>query len=154
THGFRRLVLLNGHGGNIVPGQQVVFEARPRYRQRGDLLLLSPTYWSLGGKPKEVDRSIEETKMGHACEVGAEMVARVAPHLRGDVTQAEAVAPGRGFEPATRGWITNDRSAAGHIGNPRLATAEKGEVLLRVFSDDVVAFLERVAAWGGKGWDA
>ena len=32
AHGFRRLVLLNGHGGNIVPAQQVVFETRQRYR--------------------------------------------------------------------------------------------------------------------------
>jgi creatinine amidohydrolase len=82
------------------------------------------------------------------------MMLRIAPHLVGDLTQVEAVPPGLGFEPATRGWITKDRSAAGHIGNPRLATAEKGEVLFRVFSDDVVAFLERVAAWDGKGWDA
>ena len=27
-HGFKRLVLLNGHGGNIVPGSQVVYELR------------------------------------------------------------------------------------------------------------------------------
>ena len=29
VHGFRRIVLLNGHGGNIVPAQQAVFEAPP-----------------------------------------------------------------------------------------------------------------------------
>ncbi len=40
THGFRRLLLLNGHGGNIVPIQQVVFEVRQRHRSREDLLLL------------------------------------------------------------------------------------------------------------------
>ena len=32
------------------------------------------------------------------------------------------------------------------------ATAEKGEILLRVFADDVAAFLERVIAWDGKSW--
>src|SRR6476646_4362620 len=34
THGFKRLVIVNGHGGNDVPGKQAVFEARQRYRQR------------------------------------------------------------------------------------------------------------------------
>src|SRR3954469_4125946 len=47
AHGFRRLLLLNGHGGNIVPMQQAVFEVRQRLRTRDDLLLLSATYWSL-----------------------------------------------------------------------------------------------------------
>ena len=31
-------------------------------------------------------------------------------------------------------------------------TAEKGEALFRVFTDDVVALLERVIAWDGKKW--
>src|SRR3954465_7676961 len=32
AHGFRRLVLINGHGGNIVPMHQAVFEVRQRHR--------------------------------------------------------------------------------------------------------------------------
>src|ERR1051325_1654859 len=39
-HGFRRLVFINGHGGNDVPGKQAVFEVRQRYRGRNDLVLL------------------------------------------------------------------------------------------------------------------
>ena len=38
--GFRRILFLNGHGGNIIPGKQVCFELRQRYRERTDLLLL------------------------------------------------------------------------------------------------------------------
>jgi len=41
THGFQRILLINGHGGNHVPGQQAVFELRQKHRQRNDLLLLS-----------------------------------------------------------------------------------------------------------------
>lgn len=78
------------------------------------------------------------------------MMLRIAPHLVGDIAQVDAVGPGLPFEPATQGWITRERTAPGHIGNPRLATAEKGEVLFRVFSEDVVAFLERVLAWDGR----
>jgi creatinine amidohydrolase len=153
AHGFRRLVLLNGHGGNIVPGAQAVFEMRQRHRQRTDLLLLSTTYWTLGGKPNEVDHRIGQKRMGHACEWETSMILCLAPHLVGDLARVEPVAFGVPFDPATRGWITKDRSPEGHIGDPRSASAEKGETLFRVFSDDVVAFLERVAAWDGSSWD-
>jgi creatinine amidohydrolase len=57
------------------------------------------------------------------------------------------------FEPAYRGWITNDRTVPGYIGDPRKATAEKGESLFRVFSDDLVKLLERILAWDGVAWD-
>jgi creatinine amidohydrolase len=57
------------------------------------------------------------------------------------------------FEPASQGWITKERSAAGHIGDPRQATAAKGEVLFRLFAQDVVTFLERVIRWEGSSPD-
>ena len=34
AHGFRRIVFLNGHGGNMVPSGQAVLEARQRHIQR------------------------------------------------------------------------------------------------------------------------
>jgi creatinine amidohydrolase len=60
---------------------------------------------------------------------------------------------GRAVPRPPRGWITRERSTPGHIGSPHLATAEKGEHLLRVFTTDVVALLERVIAWDGKSWN-
>lgn len=68
AHGYRRLWLLNGHGGNIVPIPQAVFEVRQRHRTRDDLLLLGATYWALGARPHEANAGIEQDRMGHACE--------------------------------------------------------------------------------------
>ena len=153
THGFRRIVLLNGHGGNIVPGQQAVFEARQRHRHRGDLLLLSATYWQLGSKPKQLEPSLVQTEMGHACEWETSMILHLAPHLVGELTAIEPVPQTASFAPASRGWITRERSEPGHIGDPRIATAEKGEMLFRTFSRDVVSFLERVIDWDGRSWE-
>ncbi len=153
THGFKRLVLINGHGGNDVPGKQTVFEVRQRHRHRDDLLLLFTTYWGLGGKPHEVNRTISQTHMGHACEWETSMMLRIAPHLVGDLSKVQPVEFGNAFEPASRGWITKERTVPGHIGDPRSATAEKGETLFQVFTDDVSALLERVLKWDGKSWN-
>jgi creatinine amidohydrolase len=73
--------------------------------------------------------------------------------VAGDVKQLKDVDWGNPFEPASRGWITKDRTEPGHIGYPRHATAEKGEILFRTFAADVVALLERVIKWDGKSWD-
>ena len=70
--------------------------------------------------------------MGHACEWETSMMLHLAPGLVGDLSQVEAVSPRMPFEPASQGWITKDRSTAGHIGDPRQATAAKGEALFRV----------------------
>lgn len=81
------------------------------------------------------------------------MMLRIAPHLVREHTSVESVDWGQPFEPATRGWVTRERSTPGHIGYPKFATAEKGETLFRVFADDVARFLERVVTWDGKSWD-
>jgi creatinine amidohydrolase len=151
-HGFRRVVLLNGHGGNIVPAQQAVFEARQRYRGRSDLLLLAATYWLLGSQPHAIDPTIVQDRMGHACEWETSMVMHLCPHLVANTSTIEPVAFTMPFEPASQGWITGERSEPGHIGDPRRATAQKGQVLFRIFAADVVSLLERVIAWDGCSW--
>jgi creatinine amidohydrolase len=143
-HGFRRVILVNGHGGNIVPGQQALFELRQKYRERSDLLLLSATYWTLGSKPNQVNSSFVQTQMGHACEWETSMMLRIRPELVGDYQSAATIAQEEPFAPAHRAWITKDRSTVGHIGYPAAATPEKGEILFQLFSADLVNYLMRL----------
>jgi creatinine amidohydrolase len=91
--------------------------------------------------------------MGHACEWETSMMLRLAPQLVKEFKKLGAVEPGAGFAPATRGWITKERTVPGHIGHPREASGEKGEALFKVFTDGLTGFLERVTAWDGKGWN-
>ncbi len=153
THGFRRLVFLNGHGGNDTPGKQAVFELRQRHRSRQDLLLLFATYWDCA-RPNEGRADLTQHRMGHACEWETSMIQRLAPHLVGDVSALPEIPAGFGYEPAYRGWITRDRTQPGYIGNPQAANPEKGEYLLSCFAAGVQKFLETVLAWDGSSWQA
>jgi len=146
-------VLLNGHGGNIVPASQAVFEARQRYRGRDDLLLLGATYWLLRSQPRDENPAFVQDRMGHACEWETSMILKLAPHLVGGLGPIEPVPFGNPFEPGARGWITRERSTPGHIGDPRQTSVVKGEILFRLFAGDVAAFLDRVIAWDGRSWD-
>ncbi len=152
-HGFRRILFINGHGGNDVPGKQAIFELRQRHRERDDVRFLFATYWSLGTRPWETDPSLVQREMGHACEWETSMILRIAPQLVGDYRNAPDVDPAMPFAPAAQGWITRERTGPGHIGQPRHASAEKGESLFRAFSDDVAALLERVVRWDGRSWN-
>jgi len=152
-HGFRRLFLLNGHGGNDVPGKQAVFEVRQRFRERSDLLLLFSTYWSLGSRPWETLPSLTQHEMGHACEWETSMMLRISPHLVGDYRSAAPVPHGNPFTPASRAWITKDRSTLGHIGQPHLASVDKGEHLLAAFCQDVLQMIDRISQWNGTSWE-
>jgi creatinine amidohydrolase len=153
AHGFKRLFLLNGHGGNDVPGKQAVFEVRQRHRDRRDLLLLSATYWNLSKNADQAQPDLQQIVMGHAGEWETSMVLRIAPHLVKDHTSVTQQEFGNPFEPASRGWTMPDRSERGHIGIPSAATAEKGEALLQNFTHATVAMIKRMIAWDGKSWN-
>jgi creatinine amidohydrolase len=152
-HGFRRLLILNGHGGNDVPGKQAIFEVRQRHRQRQDLLLLFATYWNLTDRAATSHPGLQETALGHACEWETSMVLRLDPRLVRRHTEVAAQGRGNPFEPAARGWIMTDRSEHGHVGDPRHATAEKGEALFTEFTRGTVEMIRRMSAWDGRSWD-
>lgn len=152
-HGFQRILLINGHGGNDVPGKQCMFEMRQQHRARNDLLLLFATYWSLSENPRTEITELHQGEMGHACEWETSMMLTIAPELVGDYRAAPPVAPGNPFVPASRAWITKERSRVGHIGWPALATPEKGDKLLSHFASGVVSMVKRMQAWDGSSWD-
>lgn len=132
-HGFRRVCLLNAHGGNIAALQTVVEELT---RDLG-LQLVTATYWTLGAK--ELGPHLERQKgIRHACEAETSMMMAIAPDLVDPDRFEEAACPDPrdaddAIEDRSYRWVSfAAKTPSGALGDPRVASAAKGETLLSI----------------------
>ena len=140
-HGFRKLLILNSHGGNRTTLGYTIQAIG--YQYPGSLIV-GATYWDLVTKELWEARETEFGGMGHACELETSILLSIAPHLvdlskaepdgmtlsesefgRNEMLSSAAVAVYKTFaETSQRG---------GH-GDPRSASAEKGERFLQIIT--------------------
>ncbi len=148
-HGFRNILLLNGHGGNIAALTVAVNELAPEL----DAPISTTTYWLLA-QPAFAKILEKQANVRHACEAETSMVLALKPELV-DMTQAaNAVGPTApelpdviGTTAAHRWQSFKSRTSHGAIGDPRAATAEKGELLLRAAADAVAKLITTREFW-------
>lgn len=148
-HGFRKICLLNAHGGNVAALQTVVEELT---RELG-LKLICATYWTLGAK--ELAPHLERQKgIRHACEAETSMMMSIAPDLVDASRFEEAACPDpRDVDEATNDhsyrWVSfADKTSSGALGDPRVASAAKGEILLSTAAQCVANKLLDGRFWG------
>jgi creatinine amidohydrolase len=140
-HGVRKLVVLNGHGGNDF--RQMVRELQPKVR-----VFLCAINWY-----QVVDPRPYFTDLGdHAGELETSVMLHVAPDLVRPLSEAGDGRARRfrvaglraGWAWAPRRWtqVTADTG----VGNPRAATREKGTAYLAAVVEKVGRFLADLAA--------
>ena len=134
-HGFRRIVLLNAHGGNENALRTITDELTPKL----GVPIVQFTYWYAAAV---AIAEILETQSAllHACEAETSMMMAVRPDLvamdriplaKANSTPDVADVVGGGVYR----WRTiGARSSSGVIGNPEAASAEKGERLFEAIS--------------------
>src|SRR5262245_5865049 len=95
--GYQRLLMLNGHGGNVDTMQVALRRLQPRYRNR---IVAAASYWDLAAKELAALAQGPRKNMGHACEFETSMMLALRPDLvRRDLVRDD---PPR-EEPALRG---------------------------------------------------
>jgi creatinine amidohydrolase len=122
--GHQRLMILNGHGGNIDTMHMALRRLQTRYPRRQ---MTAASYWEIAEQELAALADGPRKSMGHACEFETSMIMALRPELvRRDEIKNDPPPP----EPSLRGlYISEDmkqRTQRGAVGYPELATPEKG----------------------------
>lgn len=153
-HGFRRIVVVNGHGGNA--GVIDLLASTLGKRFYGAARIACLTYFTLAREQIMAARESRHGGMGHACEFETSLMLHLhpdlvheervvvrypetgTPYLSTDLVQGSVVRSFVAFE---------DLSESGTFGDPSLATAEKGDRFLAMSVEALAAFLKDFSSW-------
>ncbi|MCW3476941.1 creatininase family protein [Limobrevibacterium gyesilva] len=153
-HGFRRIALLNAHGGNENGLRCITDELTPKLR----LPIVQLTYWNAAAEPIA---AILETQasIGHACEAETAMMMAVRPELVATdrIAMAKANSTPDVSDIVGGGvyrWRTiGAMSSSGVVGNPEAASPEKGNRLFDAIAATLADKLCNAELWA-LPWDA
>ena len=145
--GFKRVMLLNGHGGNAEAVAVIAGECQAEC----GIAVAAGTYWHLAGDAFAPILERQSNVM-HACEAETSMVMTLLP----DAVRADRLGEAYGphstrpeGQPAAmiRRRSFRDVTASGVIGDARSASAEKGEALLEAAAERIADELSNVRLW-------
>ena len=144
-HGFVRVFIVNGHGGNI----SALAAFRPDFAGETGLTIRATTYFELA-QPAMPGILEDQERVRHACEGETSLMLALAPDLVRRDKLPEAVGPKRSTphpEGVAQYRSFQSFSSSGVVGDARRATKEKGEKLAAACRDALVAVLADEAAW-------
>jgi creatinine amidohydrolase len=154
--GFRRICLLNGHGGNIAPLTVVVSELTVELK----IPLVTFSYYQTDPGATRAVLEHQDSVL-HACEAETSMIMAVEPGLVDMGRLGEARGPDQDrpeiealVGPAVFRWqALNARARSGVVGMGSAGTPEKGRRLIDAYVGRLVEILGNKALWEAKASD-
>jgi creatinine amidohydrolase len=140
--GYQRLLILNGHGGNIDTMQMALRRLQPRWRDRQ---LSAASYWDLAQKELAALAEGARKTMGHACEFETSMMLALRPDLvRRDQIKDDPPKEDAALRGLYLAADMHQRTDHGAVGYPELATAEKGRAFLSAAVERTVEVVQEL----------
>jgi creatinine amidohydrolase len=142
-HGFTRVLIVNGHGGNIAALNSFL----PDFARETSLRIFAATYFELA-RSNIAPLLEDQTTVHHACEVETSLMMAIAPGL----VKRERIPEAHGALGADAGSLFRtvparfrsfkEITASGVNGDARRASREKGEKLLEVLAGGLADLLK------------
>ena len=144
-HGFKKVFIVNGHGGNI----SALAAFLPDLAVETGVMLRATTYFELA-QPAMPAILEDQERVRHACEAETSLMLALAPDLVRHDQLAHAHGPKHSTpRPLGVGLYRSFRSfsESGVVGDARRASKAKGAKLAVVCRDALIAVLRDKAAW-------
>jgi len=148
-NGFKRMFLVNSHGGNQAFLSSVVNEIGEEYGESFSLMELR--YWDVAGSRI---MKIRDSALGGAAHAG-EFETSLIMHLRPELVHADKIVecpPVRsdpwfqmdllGYRKYLKYSNFNSYNPEGHVGQPHLASAVKGKLFFEAVTEELATFFD------------
>jgi creatinine amidohydrolase len=142
-HGFKNILIVNSHGGNGANVSVLLQRLMERYGDE-DVRFFSRWAWASNEKLNEI-RELGNIGSGHSGETETSMILALRPEL----VKTDRLDPdGDRDQPHVPGLATyrrfDQRTKHGGVGDPRPATAEKGERMLDASADEIAEQVRQI----------
>jgi creatinine amidohydrolase len=153
THGLRKIVIMNGHGGNTSALHIATTEAA--IETKAKIFLVD--WWEL---VPDALAKLFKPPFYHACDTETSMV--LALGQRVDIDKAKVSIPQQSSKFVVHDFMASGPKVyeplldmktitqTGAVGDPTKATREKGQELLNILLDRLVSFIKELRVSGGS----
>ena len=136
NHGFRYLVVLNGHGGNI-PELKLAAKSSTK---KGERVVIIVNWWK--DLAETARKIVEETPGGHAAEDETSEMMHVRPDLV-DISKAVAHRVVTKFDIIS-GRYREELLPSAMYGDPRKASEEKGRLIMEQAEEELIELINNL----------
>lgn len=151
-HGFRKILVLNGHGGNA----NLLRAALQDLRFENGIRATGASYWDFVLDYVQSWRSSGPGGINHACEMETSLMLAISPEAVAlEEAEDSSWMPRSCFlsedltigAPVSINWSHAELHPSGSLGSPLQATAEHGDQLLEEITTRIAHFLNEFHGW-------
>ncbi|HYG00594.1 MAG TPA: creatininase family protein [Candidatus Saccharimonadales bacterium] len=147
TNEIRRVIILNGHDGNIAPAETAARNIKNKHPEM--VIACLESWWTLVGQ-KNKNAFDVWSGLGHGGEAETSAMMAVRPDLVDLTLAPNQTIPNLPREDIRIYWKFNELTKTGSTGAPRSATIQKGKEIIKILTNMILDFVDKMESTNWK----